>query len=156
MATQYTAGLTTGQVLTAATMNSIGAAWESYTPTFVNITVGNGVLVARYSQINKNISVAFKLTCGSTTVIGAGGGITMSLPVAAASAQYAFSASLIGTGSSYDTAGFNYMTWPLMVSTTKVGFGYIVGNRYQEIYAVGPFTWKTNDVLTASFTYEAA
>jgi hypothetical protein len=32
MATQYTAGLTTGQVLTAATMNSIGAAWETWTP----------------------------------------------------------------------------------------------------------------------------
>jgi len=32
MATQYTAGLTAGQVLTAATMNQIGAAWETWTP----------------------------------------------------------------------------------------------------------------------------
>lgn len=34
MATQWTAGTTSGQVLTAATLNTIGAAWETWTPTF--------------------------------------------------------------------------------------------------------------------------
>ncbi len=160
MATQYTAGLTTGQVLTAATMNSIGAAWESYTPTFVNITVGNGVLVARYSQINTLVNVVFKLTCGSTTVIGGGGGITMSLPKTATTTAYALGASLIGTASSYDfSAVTNYQTWPLIQSSTTIGFGYIVGgggNRYQEIFGTGPMTWAVNDVLSATFSYEAA
>ena len=159
MATQYTAGLTTGDVLTAATMNSIGAAWESYTPTFVNITAGNGVLVARYSRINKNINVVFKLTLGSTTVIGGAGGISMSLPVTATTTAYALSASLIGTASSYDfSAGTNYQTWVRIDSATTVAFGYIVGggNRYQEIFGTGPMTWAVNDVLSGTFSYEAA
>ena len=157
MATQYTAGLTTGQVLTAATMNSIGAAWESYTPTFVNITVGNGVLVARYSQINKLVNVAFKLTNGSTTSIGAAGSITMSLPVAATTTAYALTAHLIGTASSYDqSAGTNYQTWVRIDSSTTVAFGYMTSYRYQEIYGVGPMTWAVNDVLSGTFSYEAA
>ena len=32
MATQWTAGTTAGQILTAATLNTIGAAWETWTP----------------------------------------------------------------------------------------------------------------------------
>ena len=138
--------------------SEIGA-WQSYTPSFVNITVGNGLLVARYSQVNKLVTVQMKFTLGSTSVIGSGGAITMALPVTAVATQYAFGASLIGTSASYDfSAGLNYMTWVRMDSTTTVAFGYIVvgGTRYQEIFATGPMTWAVNDVLTASFTYEAA
>jgi hypothetical protein len=157
MATQYTAGLTVGQVLTSSTMNSIGAAWESWTPTFVNITVGNGILVARYSQINKNVTVQLKFTLGSTSVIGGGGAITMSLPVTMATAQYANSASLIGIGAMVDVSPFtNYPAWVLVASSTTVGFGYMTSFRYQEMFGTGPFTWATNDVFTCSFTYEAA
>jgi hypothetical protein len=46
-----------------------------------------------------------------------------------------------------------------MESSTTVAFGYIVGgggNRYQEIFATGPMTWAVNDVLSGTFTYEAA
>jgi len=157
MATQWTAGLTDNTTLPAATLNTIGAAWESYTPTFVNITVGNGVLVARYSQINKVVIVQMKLTLGSSTVIGGGGGITMSLPVTSTSTQYAYSASLLGIGAGCDVSPFtNYQLWVLAASTTTVAFGYMTSNRYQEIFGTGPFTWTTNDVLTCSFTYEAA
>ena len=157
MATQYTAGLTTGDVLTAATMNSIGAAWESYTPTFVNITVGNGVLVARYSRINKNVTVQMKFTLGSTSVIGAGGAISMSLPVTSATAQYAYAASFLGIASMVDVSPFtNYPGWVLAASSTTVAFGYMTSFRYQEMFGTGPFTWTTNDVFTCSFTYEAA
>jgi hypothetical protein len=141
-------------------MNSIGAAWESYTPTFVNITVGNGVLVARYSQINTLVNVAFKLTLGSTTTVGGGGGITMSLPKTAVTTAYALGAHLIGTASSFDqSTGTNYQSWVRIDSSTTVAFGYIVGgggNRYQEIFATGPMTWAVNDVLSGTFSYEAA
>jgi hypothetical protein len=56
MATQYTAGLSAGQVLTASTMNSIGAAWESWTPTVSSETgtlTTTTVNAAKYCQINK-------------------------------------------------------------------------------------------------------
>lgn len=156
MATQYTAGLTTGQVLTAATMNSIGAAWESYTPTWTNITVGNGTVVAKYSQVNKLVTVQFIFTLGSTSSIGGAGGCRMSLPVTSASAQYGAGYSLLGTANAFDTGINNYPMWTTWFSTTTVGFGYLVGIRYQEIYSVGPFTWAAGDSLHGSFCYEAA
>ena len=156
MATQWTAGLTDNTTLPAATLNTIGAAWESYTPTFVNITVGNGTLVARYSRINKVVTVQMKFVLGSTSVIGGGGGITMSLPVTSATAQYNATSSLIGIGSALDPGVINYQLWTSWASSTTVGFGYMTSNRYQEIFGTGPFTWNTNDVFSCSFTYEAA
>tara|TARA_R110000868_G_scaffold195641_1_gene441307 strand:- start:1761 stop:2189 length:429 start_codon:yes stop_codon:yes gene_type:complete len=83
MATQYTAGLTTGQVLTAATMNSIGATWENWSPT---VTSSGGALVsvttnsARYSQVNKIITCVFDITINS---VGSGSGsLLITMPVA--------------------------------------------------------------------------
>lgn len=63
MATQYTAGLSAGQVLTAGTMNSIGAAWETYTPT---VTSNSGTLTSytasgRWCQIQKTLIVMLDL-----------------------------------------------------------------------------------------------
>ena len=131
-------------------------AWQTYTPTFVNITVGNGTVVARYSVVNKTVTVQVKFTLGSTSVIGSGGAITMSLPVTSATSQYSAGHSIIGTGSGVDVGVVNYQLWVLWVSSTTVAFGYMTSNRYQEIFNIGPFTWGTNDVFTCSFTYEAA
>lgn len=80
MATQYTAGLTTGQVLTAATMNSIGAAWESYTPTIKGgaTTVTATINYAKYAQIQKTVFVNVDVTV--TSAGAANGIITVSLP----------------------------------------------------------------------------
>ena len=51
MATQWTAGTTAGQVLTAATLNTIGAATQSYTPAWTGSTtnpvLNNGTLTGR-------------------------------------------------------------------------------------------------------------
>ena len=54
----------------------------------------------------------------------------------------------------WDNGVLNYPMWVRWASSTTVGFGYMTSNRYQEIFAPGPFTWATGDALTASFTYE--
>jgi len=76
MATQYTAGLSAGQVLTAATMNSIGAACENYTPvwtaTTTNPILNNGSLSGNYFRIQNLIIGQIFLVVGSTTNVGAG------------------------------------------------------------------------------------
>jgi hypothetical protein len=86
MATQYTAGLSSGQILTAATMNSIGAAWESYTPTLTqSSTVTKTVTYAKYTQINKLCIVNVRLD-----VTGAGtaaNSVVVGLPLTSASAN---------------------------------------------------------------------
>jgi hypothetical protein len=85
MATQYTGGQVTGQVLTAATMNSIGATWETWTPT---VTAQTGslttvtVTLARYGRINKLVYAEIDFTI---TNIGSGGGIPFfTIPITSA------------------------------------------------------------------------
>jgi hypothetical protein len=81
MATQWTAGTVSGQVLTAATLNTIGAAWESYTPTIKGgaTTVTATIIYAKYARINKNVIVQVAATV--TSAGAANGVVTISLPV---------------------------------------------------------------------------
>ena len=80
MATQYTAGVSAGQVLTAATMNSIGAAWESYTPTIKGgaTTVTATINYAKWARLNKTVFVQVHATI--TSAGAANGTIEISLP----------------------------------------------------------------------------
>lgn len=84
MATQYTAGLTTGQVLTAAIMNQIGAAWETWTPAFAPETGAWTTSVTaspRYGRIQKIVVCVAELVI---TNFGTGNGaVRFTLPVAA-------------------------------------------------------------------------
>jgi hypothetical protein len=59
MATQYTAGITQGQVWTAAIANQIGAAYETFTPTwkFGTNTITTGFNYGAYYRINKLVIV---------------------------------------------------------------------------------------------------
>jgi len=81
MATQYTAGLSAGQILTAATMNSIGAVWETYTPTY---TATSGTLTtvttnaARWARLQKTFFLHIDATI--TNVGTATGFLEVSLP----------------------------------------------------------------------------
>ena len=81
MATQWTAGTTSGQVLTAATLNTIGAVWESYTPTVKAgaTTLTGTVNTARYCQIQKTVILQVLFTASNTGA--ANGIITVSYPV---------------------------------------------------------------------------
>ena len=76
MATQWTAGTTSGQVLTAATLNTIGAAWESWTPSWTGTTtnpaIGNGFIDGSYCRINKIVIAEGYVIAGSTTTYGSG------------------------------------------------------------------------------------
>lgn len=79
MATQYTAGLSAGQILTAATMNQIGAATETFTPTIMGnvsgtVGIGNGTLTGNYFRFQKFVVVNYNLVWGSSTsVVGVSG-----------------------------------------------------------------------------------
>jgi len=82
MATQWTAGTTSGQVLTAATLNTIGAAWVDYTPTLTqSATVTKTISNARYCQIQKTVFVQVYLI--ATSAGTAGNIVKIGLPIAA-------------------------------------------------------------------------
>lgn len=128
MATQYTAGLNVGDVLTAATMNSIGAAWESYTPTLTQgVTVTKTVTYAKYCQIQKLIIVNVRLAVTSAGT--AGTEVLVGLPVASVQPAVA-----VATGYIYDAS----------VNTTYNGtWGQNGTNANAGMYYQSGFFWGT-------------
>ena len=76
MATQWTANVSSGQVLTAAKLQEIGAVPENYTPvwtaTTTNPILNNGSISGNYFRIQNLIIGQIFLVVGSTTNVGAG------------------------------------------------------------------------------------
>jgi hypothetical protein len=83
MATQWTAGLSDNTPLPAATLNRIGAAWETWTPTISTtagtITTGE-IKYARYGRIQNLVYGAFSYTI-TTAGTAAGAELEFTVPI---------------------------------------------------------------------------
>lgn len=155
MATQWTAGTTSGQVLTAATLNTIGAVWETWTPVLTasttNPTLGTGsTQFGRYAQVNKIVSGFGQINFGTS---GANGGFQfyfVSLPIAMQG-----NSTVIGQWRVFDaSAGASYLgTLIFNTSTSALLF---FNNPASVITNTAPFTWTNNDFIQYNFQYEAA
>lgn len=130
-------------------------AWQSWTPTLTNLTLGNGTVTAKYRQIGKTVHFHFTFTWGTTSAVS--GTPTFSLPVTAV-AQNVYI--IIGRCTLNDTGTRQFLGFVNQASTTTanifaeasdVSFSYAFG-----ITSTIPFTWTNTDVMTASGTYEAA
>lgn len=146
MATQWTAGLLSGSVLSAGTLNTIGAAWETFTPT---VTAQTGAITTfgarngKYSRINKLVVVMFDFTITNN---GTGGTwLNISKPITSVG-TLGGGTGLIGMAS--ETAVFGYLgvvrdggTTSVLVLGAGGAPGYIGGN---------------NARVAGFFTYEAA
>jgi len=143
-----------GEVLTAADMNGIGET-TSFTPTWTNLTVGNGTLNwATYVRVQNLVFVQVQFTLGSTSAVT--GNIYFNAPVS----------SSVGTQNNIGNAIFAdanvnvtftgvasmatnlIQAIPINVSST-VGF-------YQNASSTFPFTWATNDVVGVFAVYRVA
>jgi hypothetical protein len=148
MATQWTAGTTSGQVLTAATLNTIGAAWVDYTPTLTQgVTVTKTVVQARYCQFQKTVigQVLMNVTNAGT----AGNAVLVGLPLSARAVN-----GMSAFGYIYD-ANVNVMyNLTGVVSTgTTLQFYYQTGNAFGVSPAV---TLAASDQIAINFSYEIA
>lgn len=133
-----------------------GWSWQTWVPTYANLTIGNGTVTAKYVQTGKMVAFVWKLTLGTTSSVGTSP--TISFPVAT-NASYATN-DPIGTGFS-NTGTANAPIWIFWVSSTTfapVVFG--AGGTYvstvANITAAIPGTWGTGNVLTVQGMYEAA
>jgi hypothetical protein len=143
-----------GQILTAAQMNELGKK-TTYTPTFTNLTVGNGTLSAAYFQINNLVSVYVSVVFGSTTSIS--GDVTVTLPIARAAAEVlrVSTVNLTDTGAAQVIGA---LLFPANLSTVIVRSTQVSGINVimQNLSATVPFTWGTGDILQFSAQYEVA
>ena len=149
---QYYDGAAWATVGPAAT-----GAWAAWTPTFTNLTVGNGTLTARYIQSNKTVNYSLHFVFGSTSSIS--GTTTISLPVTAASTA-ASQAAVISVW--YLDAGVDtYFGQSNPDDRTTTNFRLNVGGGTTtlltvttNVNATSPFTWTTSDAIYVSGMYE--
>lgn len=150
MATQWTAGLVDGTPLPAATLNTIGAAWESYTPTVTQgatITFTN--TYSKYARINKIVIYSFNLALTSAGT--AANNLQITLPINVASGNR-----IAGMSQFYDaSATTTYINTTYQVSTSSMGF--INSASGAGAFGSTPAVTVANgDYLFGTIIYEAA
>jgi hypothetical protein len=132
----------------------LGHVWQDWTPTFGNLTLGDGTQTARYTQAGKLVVAEYALVFGSGSAMGSNP--TVSLPVTGV--VLGGNQNNRGTGVAHD-ANAN-ARYPLAVRSTDTvaALHFFTGSpvTFGAIGATAPFTWTTSDVLQFSITYEAA
>lgn len=154
-----------GDVLNAAEMNAIGenlvqlapffGTWTSWTPTLGGgFSNGNATTAGRYLKIGKMVFYWGTITFGSTT--GKGAVMTLSLPVAAASAD----AGAALTSIYANPAGNQIIFTPLAASASTIEVVTInAASTYlqaAQTNATVPYTWATGNAVRYGGTYEAS
>lgn len=134
-----------------------GTALTSYTPTYANLTVGNGTHRSAYLQLGKLVFVRIGFTFGSTSSMGTAP--TATLPVTAKSSIYTASGSLLANGGA--TGGGTYSIPTYFATTTTVVFtienSTATYTSLNNITASAPYaSWTTGYTLDVQGWYEAA
>jgi hypothetical protein len=158
-------GGTTGQVLAKASNTDLdyswstpatGLTWEAFTPTWGNLTVGNGTVVARKATSNDYETLFIQLTFGSTTSVT--GSVYVNTPTTGV-IDYS-----LGTGTcAMSDASSGNVFLGISMNGTDGGVQRVFPNAlnssstYTTLSAVTstvPFTWATGDILTINIYYE--
>jgi hypothetical protein len=139
---------------TAATGLKYEGAITSWTPSFTNLTVGNGTLnAAEYQRVGNLVFCYIQFTMGSTSAVT--GDVYFNLPIGASKRGYQ-------TGTSY------YLDSGVQVINGSIELVGGSSNAYfrasntagtwlaasYTFTSTQPFTWSTNDVMQSYFYYE--
>lgn len=144
---------TGGALLIVGRVAGAADAWIPWIPTFTNLTVGNGTLVAKYIRLGMTIHYRVRFVLGSTSAMGTNPVFT--LPVAAA-ADYVIEWPL-GPAVMIDNGVKGYSGYTQINSLTQAlirnddGLG-----SFSPTTATAPFTWGPGDYFMLTGTYEAA
>jgi len=137
----------------AATGLKYEGAITSYTPTFTNLTLGNGTVAAEYQRVGNLIFVHIDVDLGSTSSIT--GDAHFSLPVGSTkrgnqngTALYV-DTGVVTAGGTFELAGSNAYFRVTEANTTYI-------NITRTLTATIPWTWGSTDRLEGYFYYEVA
>jgi len=137
---------------TQSTGLKYGGNWTTYTPSFFNLTLGNGTLTARYAKTAKTVNYFIRLVFGSTTSIS--GSVSFTLPIAPNNTEGPIGDVFIDDPG---TAGYlgqcvSFGGNPFI----SVGRSDATFLKYEIINATVPMTWGTGDALNIRGSYEVA
>jgi hypothetical protein len=129
-------------------------AWQSYTPTFANFTLGNGTIQsAKYVQLGKTVTLQVQVQLGSTSAVT--GAIGISLPVNAKTDFQSVQnvARLIAGAVSAQGAVYVASATEARVFAATAGGTYV---GFTNPTATIPGTWASGSSFGFAMTYEAA
>jgi hypothetical protein len=130
-------------------------AWTSFTPTWTNLTIGNGTNNFKYKQIGKTVFVKGTFTFGSTSTMSTGP--TFTLPVTASGTTPNING-ILSLGDNSAANSYGGYTRPGSTTTIDVRYHNVSGTLISitgSITSTAPFTWAVNDVIQVYFYYEA-
>lgn len=138
---------------------SLANAWTSFTPTWTNLTVGNGTQVAKYRQVGKILFFEVRLVFGSTTSIT--GRVSLDWPpIAPANTAAANMANVVIELADYSDGPYPGFKFGQGANTTKFELLAVnAGGTYSKFALLSstvPFTWATSDEINLSGFYEVA
>ena len=129
--------------------------WFNYTPTYTNLTVGNGTHSSKFRISNKTVSFRLGFTLGNSSSVG--GFITATLPVTSAALKVE---EPIGIGFIQDSGTAWFGAVARYATTTTVDIApQNAASTYLQVSASSstvPMTWTTNDGLFINGQYEIA
>lgn len=137
-----------------------GWAWQAFTPSFTNVTVGNGTVIAKYVQIGKTIIGRVGFVLGSSSSVS--GSVSFTLP-SPANTDYANNYP-IGQLYIEDTGVTGYMGYIQAVGSPTVIASLFAMNASatyvtvsgSPVNATTPFTFAAGDNFKGEFYYEIA
>jgi hypothetical protein len=152
----------TGNVLTVAggvptwAAPAGGLTWEAFTPTWGNLTVGNGTVVARKATTNDYETLFIQLTFGSTTSVTGSvyvntpttGVIDYSLNTGTCAMSDASTGNLFLGISTNGTDGGVQRVFPNALNSSSTY------TTLSAMTSTVPFTWATGDILAINIYYE--
>lgn len=138
--------------------NTVLGTYTSFTPTFVNITAGNGTTLGAYCRVNNWVHCYGSFVMGTTSAVT--GGITINLPIngnADMSSQgqnyglVSFVQNATGTVFA-GVARYNGSVSTVTASVQNAAGAYL---QNQNANATVPMTWTTNDRINFNLYYRA-
>ena len=125
------------------------SAWTVFTPSFTNLTVGNGTSKGHYTQDGKTVRVITSFSMGSTSVMG---DLYLVLPVADGMGTYS-SNTIIG---SLGLRRSSTNSRPAGSAFLLSGGANLVTSDGAVLSPTAPWAWAVGDSFTVCITYEAA
>ena len=134
--------------------------FEDWTPAYTDLTVGNGIVVSRFTEIPGGLVIVhYELEFGSSTTIDADRP-TISTPVTAAATysdnhNWIGGAMLLDAGSAFYTGNVRFSTvnrFEVLADDHSIG----TWVRGDQLTASIPMTWTTGDKLSFGAMFERA
>jgi len=132
----------------------VGYEYETWTPTWTNLTVGNGTQTFSYAHIGQMIHLFGRLVFGSTTSIS--GLVELTIPTTTSDGFDG----ILGFAYLTDAGTNDFIGYAQKFTTTsagiRVGRADITYLTFADTGSTVPFTWTTNDQIALNLVYKGA